>query len=253
MFVQQLNCNIFNMDSTNTIPVIQFENVNISNSGNLVISDLNLSIEKGEFIYIIGKVGSGKTSIIRSMIGEIPIEQGKARVGKFNLNKLKKREIPYLRRNIGVIFQDLQLLTDRTVYENLHFVLKATGWKDKKLIDQTISQVLEAVGMSNKAGNKPHQLSGGEQQRVAIARALLNKPGIILADEPTANLDNDTTREIMELFMKIHKEQGPTIIMVTHNKTLLKDYPGKTYLCEKMSCTYMKSFSEIEIDFSDFI
>lgn len=241
------------MEHTDTMPIIQFENVNISNSGNIVISDLNLTIEKGEFIYIIGKVGSGKTSIIRSMIGEIPIKQGYARIGKFQLHKLKKREIPYLRRKIGVIFQDLQLLTDRTVYENLQFVLRATGWDNKKLIDATISQVLEDVGMSHKGNNKPHQLSGGEQQRVAIARALLNTPEIILADEPTANLDNDTTKEIMELFMKINKQQGPTIIMVTHNKTLLKDYPGKTYLCERMSCTPMKDFSEIEIDFSDFL
>ena len=241
------------MELTNSEPIIEFENVDISNSGNIVICDLNLKIEKGEFIYIIGKVGSGKTSIIRSMIGEIPIKNGKARVGKYNLHKLKKREIPYLRRGIGVIFQDFQLLTDRTVYENLQFVLKATGWKEKKEIDNRISEVLQAVGMEKKGDKKPHQLSGGEQQRIAIARSLLNNPEIILADEPTGNLDNDTTNEIMELFTQIHHRQGPTIIMVTHNKSLLKDYPGKVFLCEKMRCQQMEDLTHIEFEFSDVI
>ena len=226
------------MEESKDRPIIYFEHADIYNSGSLVISDLTMSIGKGEFVYIIGKVGSGKTTIIRSMIGDAEIRNGEAFIGDFNLRKLKKRQIPYLRRKLGVIFQDFQLLMDRSAYDNLAFVLRATGWKDRKIINDRIHTVLEAVGMDHKAHKMPHQLSGGEQQRIAIARALLNSPEIILADEPTGNLDGDTAEEIMNLMMRINtRENGPTIIMVTHNRSLFEKYPARTFLCEKLSCT----------------
>lgn len=238
----------------NCSPVIIFENTDIVNNGNLIISDLTMSINKGEFVYIIGKVGSGKTSIIRAIIGEIEARKGKAEVLGFDLKKLKQRQIPYLRRKLGVIFQDFQLLMDRSVYENLRFVLKATGWKDKTMIDSRIEKVLAAVGMENKAGKMPHQLSGGEQQRIAIARALLNNPEIILADEPTGNLDNDTAEDIMKLLMSLTENEGPAIIMVTHNHSLFMKYHARTFLCEKMGCTELPDQTEaVTIDFSEFI
>ncbi len=241
------------MEESTDRPIIHFEHTDIYNSGSLVISDLNMSIRKGEFIYIIGKVGSGKTTIIRAIIGEIPVSGGTATVGNFNLRKLKKRQIPYLRRNIGVVFQDFQLLMDRTVYENLRFVLRATGWKDRAAISERIQKVLAAVGMEHKADSMPHQLSGGEQQRIAIARALLNSPEIILADEPTGNLDGDTAREIMDLLVRINRERGPVVIMVTHNRSLFEQYPARTFLCEKLSCTEVPEESDVELDLSEFI
>ena len=242
------------MEESKDRPIIYFEHADIYNSGSLVISDLTMSIGKGEFVYIIGKVGSGKTTIIRSMIGDAEIRNGEAFIGDFNLRKLKKRQIPYLRRKLGVIFQDFQLLMDRSAYDNLAFVLRATGWKDRKIINNRIHTVLEAVGMDHKAHKMPHQLSGGEQQRIAIARALLNSPEIILADEPTGNLDGDTAEEIMNLMMRINtRENGPTIIMVTHNRSLFEKYPARTFLCEKLSCTEVAEESDVELDLSEFI
>ena len=242
------------MEESKDRPIIYFEHADIYNSGSLVISDLTMSIGKGEFVYIIGKVGSGKTTIIRSMIGDAEIRNGEAFIGDFNLRKLKKRQIPYLRRKLGVIFQDFQLLMDRSAYDNLAFVLRATGWKDRKIINDRIHTVLEAVGMDHKAHKMPHQLSGGEQQRIAIARALLNSPEIILADEPTGNLDGDTAEEIMNLMMRINtRENGPTIIMVTHNRSLFEEYPARTFLCEKLSCTEVAEESDVELDLSEFI
>ncbi len=242
------------MEESKDRPIIYFEHADIYNSGSLVISDLTMSIGKGEFVYIIGKVGSGKTTIIRSMIGDAEIRNGEAFIGDFNLRKLKKRQIPYLRRKLGVIFQDFQLLMDRSAYDNLAFVLRATGWKDRKIINDRIHTVLEAVGMDHKAHKMPHQLSGGEQQRIAIARALLNSPEIILADEPTGNLDGDTAEEIMNLMMRINtRENGPTIIMVTHNRSLFEKYPARTFLCEKLSCTEVAEESDVELDLSEFI
>lgn len=231
--------------------IIEFEDVDIVNGDNLVLSNISLSIKKGEFVYIIGKVGSGKTSIIRSLIGEIPIKKGKARIAEFNLRKLKSKQIPYLRRRVGVVFQDFQLLMDRSVYDNLLFVLKATGWKDKKLIKEKIDKVLSDVGMGLKAHKMPHQLSGGEQQRIAIARALLNNPDVILADEPTGNLDNDTATEIMELLMSIHSNLKPAIIMITHNKSLFTRYPARTMICENMDCKNMVVNHDYGLNFSD--
>ena len=218
----------------------------------------------GEFVYIIGKVGSGKTSIIRTIIGENPVTKGNAVVGGFNLRKLKNRQIPYLRRKIGVVFQDFQLLMERSVYDNLRFVLRsvydnlrfvlrATGWKDRRNIDDRIRRVLAAVGMEHKADNMPHQLSGGEQQRIAIARALLNSPEIILADEPTGNLDGETASQIMDLLISINRERGPAVIMVTHNQTIFQQYPARTFLCEKLSCTEVEDESDIQLDLSEFI
>ena len=242
------------MEESKDRPIIYFEHADIYNSGSLVISDLTMSIGKGEFVYIIGKVGSGKTTIIRSMIGDAEIRNGEAFIGDFNLRKLKKRQIPYLRRKLGVIFQDFQLLMDRSAYDNLAFVLRATGWKDRKIINDRIHTVLDAVGMDHKAHKMPHQLSGGEQQRIAIARALLNSPEIILADEPTGNLDGDTAEEIMNLMMRINtRENGPTIIMVTHNRSLFEKYPARTFLCEKLSCTEVAEESDVELDLSEFI
>ncbi len=241
------------MEENTDRPIILFEHTDILNNGTLVISDLNMSIRKGEFVYIIGKVGSGKTSIIRTIIGEIPVSKGSARVGDFDLRKLKNRQIPYLRRKIGVVFQDFQLLMDRSVYDNLRFVLRATGWKDRSTIDSRIRKVLSAVGMEHKADNMPHQLSGGEQQRIAIARALLNSPEIILADEPTGNLDGDTAREIMELLMRINRERGQVVIMVTHNRSIFEQYPARTFLCEKLSCKEMPQESGMQLDLSEFI
>ncbi len=217
-------------------PIIEFKNVDISNSDTLVIEKLSFEIYQGDFVYLTGKVGSGKTSIIRTIIAENPVTNGEARVGNFNLKGIKRKQIPYLRRSVGVVFQDFQLLMDRSVESNLEFVLRATGWKDAKAISDRIGEVLELVKLSTKAHKMPHQLSGGEQQRVAIARALLNKPELILADEPTGNLDNDTAKGIMDLLYEINKKNRTAIMMVTHNQNLLKQYPGRVFVCADNSC-----------------
>ncbi|MBR6269292.1 MAG: ATP-binding cassette domain-containing protein, partial [Bacteroidales bacterium] len=201
-----------------------------------IIESLDLSVSEGEFIYLTGKVGSGKTSIIRTVIGENPVTGGTARVGEFDLTQLKKKQIPYLRREIGVVFQDFQLLMDRTVEDNLNFVLRATDWKDDEKIRQRILDVLEAVGMTRKAYKMPHQLSGGEQQRIAIARAMLNDPKLILADEPTGNLDGETADGIMRLLLEINRSRGTAIVMVTHNRNIIKDYPARVLVCEDNRC-----------------
>lgn len=226
-----------NNTNETTSQIVDFQDVDIINGNNLILSNLSIRINHGEFIYLIGKVGSGKTSIIRAIIGEIPIKKGTASVAGFNLRKLKKRQIPFLRRNIGVVFQDFQLLMDRSVYDNLYFVLRATGWKDKKMIDTKINNVLTDVEMNLKSHKMPHQLSGGEQQRIVIARALLNNPKIILADEPTGNLDSDTADGIMELLIKLNKTQGTAILMVTHNKEILEKHPSKSFVCDNSTCT----------------
>ncbi|MBR5736699.1 MAG: ATP-binding cassette domain-containing protein [Bacteroidales bacterium] len=217
-------------------PIIEFRNVDVTNSDTVVIEDLSFDIYQGDFVYLTGKVGSGKTSIIRTIIAENPVTTGEARVGEFNLKNIKRKQIPYLRRSVGVVFQDFQLLMDRSVESNLEFVLKATGWKDRKAIDERIKEVLEMVKLSTKAHKMPHQLSGGEQQRVAIARALLNSPDLILADEPTGNLDNETAKGIMDLLYEINKNNRTAIIMVTHNQNLLKQYPGRVFLCANNIC-----------------
>ena len=224
-----------------TTTLVCFKNAQISNGDSLVISDFDFSISEGEFVYLTGRVGTGKTSIVRSIIGENPITGDEATVMNYNLLKLKNRQIPYLRREIGVVFQDFQLLFDRTIEENLRFVLEATGWKSKSAINKRINEVLEMVGLKSKAHKMPHHLSGGEQQRIAIARALLNEPRLIIADEPTGNLDNETTNTIMDILVKINKEQGAAIIIVTHNQQLLEQYPGRVFVCKENECKEIRA------------
>ena len=215
--------------------LIHFKDADILNGETVVLYNLNMDIQPGDFVYIVGKVGSGKTSIIRTITAENKLLKGEGEACGYNLRSLKKRDIPFLRRSIGVIFQDFQLLTDRSVEANLEFVLRATGWKERSSIDKRILEVLEAVGMETKAHKMPHQLSGGEQQRIAIARALLNKPSIILADEPTGNLDGETADEILQLLQSLNKE-GTAIVMVTHNRAIFEKYPGRVFSCEAEQC-----------------
>ena len=211
--------------------VLYLENANIYQGDSLVLSNINLTINKGDFYYIIGKTGSGKSSLMKTLYADIPLQDGKGFVVGFDLENLKERDIPYLRRKIGIVFQDFKLLTDRTVFANLEFVLKATGWKNKEEINQKIEEVLEKVGMKSLINKKAYELSGGEQQRVAIARALLNDPELILADEPTGNLDPKTSLEVMDLLNKIH-QSGKTILMATHDYQLIVKYKHKTLKVE---------------------
>jgi cell division transport system ATP-binding protein len=211
--------------------IIQLNNVNISQSSGIVISGLSLTINKGEFVYLLGKTGSGKSSVLKCLYGELPIQSGTAFVSDFDLTKISSKLIPYLRRKLGIVFQDFQLLNDRSIYENLRFVLLATGWKEEEKIKKQINTVLEKVGLIGKNDKMPHQLSGGEQQRVAVARALLNQPEIILADEPTGNLDPDTSAEIMRLFMDISKT-GTAVLFATHDMLLYNKFPARTLKCE---------------------
>ena len=206
--------------------LIKYRNVEICQDEQIVLTDVNLSISSGEMVYLLGRVGSGKSSLMKTIYGELPVEGVEATALDYDLLKLRRREIPYLRRKVGVVFQDFQLLSDRNVEENLLFVLKATGWKDKRAMRSNIMDVLKQVGMEEKAYKMPYQLSGGEQQRVVIARALLNAPGLILADEPTGNLDPETGRGIMELLYSI-SQAGMTVIMSTHNPAWPEQYPGR--------------------------
>ena len=217
--------------------IISFQGTDILNGEDIVIYGMDMEIEKGDFVYIVGKVGTGKTSIIRTMIAEHRPGKGSATVCGYDLSTIRPKEIPFLRRKLGVVFQDFQLLTDRTVEDNLSFVLKATGWKDRAAADRRIREVLEAVGRETKAHKMPHQLSGGEQQRIAIARALLNKPEVIIADEPTGNLDGETADGIMQLLSRINREEGTAIVMVTHNRDIVEQYPGRVFLCKDEACT----------------
>lgn len=217
-------------------PLLIFESVDIKGGDETVIYDLDMCISRGDFVYITGRVGSGKTSIIRTVTAENEACGKLAQVCGYDLRSIKRREIPRLRRHLGVIFQDFRLLSELTVEGNLDFVLKATGWKQAKAREARITEVLEAVGMTTKRHRMPHQLSGGEQQRVSIARALLNSPEIILADEPTGHLDRQTADSIMELFCRINREQGTAVVLVTHDSTLMERYPGKVYVCENEKC-----------------
>lgn len=212
-------------------PIIHLKGVNIFQSGKPVLTDVELNINSGEFVYIIGKTGSGKTSLLKIIYVDIPLKEGNGQVVGYGLNAIKTSEIPYLRRKLGIVFQDFQLLDDRSIEANLSFVLKATGWKDKSSIKQRIIEVLEEVGMISKLKVMPHQLSGGEQQKIAIARALLNKPEVILADEPTGNLDPDTTNGIMKILLHINKS-GTTVLMATHNYNIIHKFPGKVIMCQ---------------------
>ena len=213
-------------------PILQLKDAFISQGDNLVLSNVNVEINKGEFVYLIGKTGSGKSSFMKILYGDLVLTEGEGHIVGHNLKNLKDKDIPFLRRKLGIVFQDFKLLIDRTINDNLLFVLKATGWKDKSAMNARVEEVLNKVGMKTKGFKYPHELSGGEQQRIAIARALLNNPELILADEPTGNLDPQTSIEVMEVLQDINKN-GNTILMATHDYALLLRYPSKTLKCDE--------------------
>lgn len=235
--------------------LIEYKNVEVYQETQEVLRDVTFSVDEGEFVYIIGKVGSGKSSLLKTLYGELPIHSGEAHVMEYDMASLRRKHLPELRRKLGIIFQDFQLLTDRTVDANLRFVLKATGWKNKVEIDDRIKEVLTLVGMETKGYKLPSELSGGEQQRIAIARAILNNPKLILADEPTGNLDADTSRLITELLRKIVKEQGVTVLMITHNLHLVERYPERTFECKDKALVEIthanKKMHELQVEIDD--
>ena len=212
--------------------VVKLEHVNIYQSGNLILQEVNLDVQRGEFVYLVGKTGTGKSSLLKTLYGEITLTEGKGKVVGFDLSEMDWKTLPFLRRNLGIVFQDFQLLTDRSVHENLRFVLKATGWQDEQLVNQKINDVLTKVGLQNKGFKMPYEMSGGEQQRVDIARALLNSPKLILADEPTGSLDPETSDEIMQLLFQIAKEDGTAILMATHDFMVVNKFPARTLATE---------------------
>lgn len=216
--------------------IISLNNVSVFQKHNLVLSNVSLNIDKGEFVYLLGKTGSGKSSLLKTLYADLELKEGNCNVAGFDLKTIKRKEIPFLRRKLGIVFQDFQLLTDRTVYKNLEFVLKATDWLDQSAIDAQIEKVLNMVGMAEKSAKMPHQLSGGEKQRIVIARALLNSPEIILADEPTGNLDTETGNELIELLYSIC-QTGTTVLMATHNLNWLDKFPGRIFRCENDTMT----------------
>ena len=212
--------------------VVQIEHANIYQSGSLILQDVNLNVQKGEFVYLVGKTGTGKSSLLKTLYGELTLTEGVGNVVGFNLKEMDWKKLPFLRRNLGVVFQDFQLLSDRNVNENLSFVLKATGWQDEQLIQQKVDDVLHKVGLQNKGFKMTYEMSGGEQQRVDIARAMLNSPKMILADEPTGSLDPETSDEIMQLLFQIAKEDGTAIIMATHDYMVVNKFPARTLTTE---------------------
>ena len=213
--------------------IIELRNVSIFQGENLILQDVNLVVNKGEFVYLVGKTGTGKSSLLKTLYGELPLKEGEGTIAGYNLRELTWRKIPYLRRTLGVVFQDFQLLTDRNINENLKFVMRATGWTNAKLMDDKIIDVLDKVGLKSKGFKMPHELSGGEQQRVDIARALLNSPKLILADEPTGNLDPETSHEIMQLLFQISKEFNTAIVMATHDYMVINKYPARVVRTER--------------------
>jgi len=214
-------------------PIIELRDVNIYQGNNLILQEVNLTVNKGEFVYLVGKTGTGKSSLLKTLYGEIPLKEGEGTVAGFNLRGLDWKKVPYLRRTLGVVFQDFQLLTDRNVNNNLKFVLRATGWTDEKLMDEKISDVLDKVGLKSKGFKMPFELSGGEQQRVDIARALLNSPKLILADEPTGNLDPETSDEIMQLLFSIAKDYNASVVMATHDYIVVQKFPARMIRTER--------------------
>ena len=214
-------------------PIIEIKHANIYQGQNLILQDVNLTVNKGEFVYLVGKTGTGKSSLLKTLYGELPLKEGQATVAGFDLRQLTWKTVPFLRRTLGVVFQDFQLLTDRNVNENLKFVLKATGWKDEKLMNEKIADVLDKVGLKAKGFKMPYEMSGGEQQRVDVARALLNSPKLILADEPTGNLDPETSDEIMSLLFHISRDFGTAIVMATHDYMVIQKFPARMVRTEK--------------------
>jgi cell division transport system ATP-binding protein len=227
--------------------IIELSGCNIWQQDHLVLTGVNLTVNKGEFVYLVGRVGSGKTSLIKTLNVQLPLKEGTAFVAGYNLSEIKTRDIPFLRRKIGIVFQDFQLLIDRSVNDNLEFVLRATGWKDRNEIEKRIGEVLEKVGLGLKGYKMPHQLSGGEQQRVVIGRALLNDPEIILADEPTGNLDPETSEGIIRLLKDI-SNTGRAVIIATHNYTIVKKFSARTIKCENGKMEEVKNDEEIELE-----
>ncbi|MEG1581159.1 MAG: ATP-binding cassette domain-containing protein [Bacteroidaceae bacterium] len=229
--------------------LVEYKNVDLYQKEQLVLKDVNFCVDESEFIYLTGKVGTGKSSLLKTMYGELPIKSGEAIVLDYNMATLKRKHIPDLRKQLGIIFQDFQLLSDRTIYANLEFVLKATGWKKKEEINHRINEVLEIVELTDKIDKYPHELSGGEQQRISIARAILNNPKIILADEPTGNLDRETSKKIITILRAISRK-GTAVIMSTHNLDLLQQYPGIIYRCEDFALNEVTEEynSPIELD-----
>lgn len=221
-------------------PVILYSHVNVYQSDGMVLSDVNFELQPGEFVYLIGKTGAGKSSFMKTLYGDLAVKEGQAMVCGYNLNTLKKSEVPYLRRKLGIVFQDFQLLHDRNVYENLDFVLRATGWSIKEKRNERIGEVLNEIGLSHLSVKMPHQLSGGEQQRLVIARALLNNPPLIIADEPTGNLDPETSDDIVKLLVRINREHNTAIVMATHNYQLIDKYPAKIYNCSNNAINHEK-------------
>lgn len=213
--------------------IVSLRGVKIYQSTNLILEDVNFDIDKGEFVYLVGKTGTGKSSLLKTLYGELTLTTGEATVAGFNLREMDWKKVPFLRRNLGVVFQDFQLLTDRNVHENLRFVLKATGWKDERLMEEKINDVLDKVGLKSKGFKMPFEMSGGEQQRVDIARALLNSPKLILADEPTGNLDPETSDEIMQLLFQISRDYGTAIVMATHDFIVINRYPSRMLKTER--------------------
>ncbi|MDP4184531.1 MAG: ATP-binding cassette domain-containing protein [Bacteroidota bacterium] len=232
--------------------IVRIENASIYQRDNLVLSDVNLKIRPGEFVYVIGKVGTGKSSLIRTLNAELPLMQGDGRVAGYDLAKIKSRDVPFLRRKVGVVFQDFKLLTDRTIFKNFEFILHATGWKEENRIQARIVEVLDSVGMTDSLNKMPHQLSGGEQQRVVIARALLNNPDLILADEPTGNLDPETSDALINLLRRINKE-GKTIIMASHDYFILQKYPARTLICENNKVVDFEGELREDVDFESLL
>ncbi len=214
-------------------PIVSVRNANIYQGSSLILQDVNFTVRRGEFVYLVGKTGTGKSSLLKTLYGELTLTEGEGTVAGFNLKEMTWKKVPFLRRNLGVVFQDFQLLTDRNVHENLRFVLKATGWKDEKLIEEKIHDVLDKVGLKSKGFKMPFEMSGGEQQRVDIARALLNSPKLILADEPTGNLDPETSDEIMQLLFQISKDYGTAVIMATHDFIVISKNPSRMLKTER--------------------